>query len=56
MFTIPSQTIYSPCGGNGYERPTLRVTQRLAQECLTVPCFAERTDNETDRIIHYINA
>jgi dTDP-4-amino-4,6-dideoxygalactose transaminase len=37
-------------------RPELPVTERLAKECLTLPCFPELTDDEVERIIDRINA
>lgn len=45
-----------PLAGNDRERPVLPVTERIAKEGLTIPCFPELTDDETDRIIHHINA
>lgn len=45
-----------PVWGKESARPTLPVTERFAQECLTVPCFPELTDDEVDCIIRHINA
>lgn len=41
---------------NGYQAPVLPVTERLALEGLTLPCYPELTDDETDWIIQQINA
>jgi aminotransferase EvaB len=39
-----------------HERPSLPVTESLAQRILTLPCFPELTNQEVDYIIDHINA
>ena len=40
----------------GPSRPSLPVTERLAREVLTLPCFPELTDAEVDAVIEACNA
>lgn len=53
-FPIPDHR--QPCHAGRYDDVQLPLTERLASEVLTLPCFPELTDAEADRIIDACNS
>jgi dTDP-4-amino-4,6-dideoxygalactose transaminase len=43
-----------PCWGEDRKWPVLPVTERLAGEVLTLPCYPELTDQEVDKVISVV--